>query len=210
MVSFPEGNYEVKYGDLTHMPQTAEVIKERFGSDAQGVVDLALAAAIYRYVDKGGMGFDAKPCCATFSDAETAQPRSQNKDDESSAPPGARVILSLSQVSLVLNHLQAGGHFVFVLSNKPDPITIQTLVLLRRLFKRIFPCKGKTLHGVRSSFYLFCEAFDREKYEEEKIPALLDSTIESMRQTARIIINDTENSNPTALDEALQLSLIHI
>jgi hypothetical protein len=138
-----------------------------------------------------------------FRDAETAQPRSQGKDDESSAPPGARVILSLSQVSLVLNHLQAGGHFVFVLSNKPDPITIQTLVLLRQLFKRILPCKGKTLHGVRSSFYLFCEAFDRERYEEEKIPVLLDATIESMRETAQLVINEDESTG-TTLEQALQ------
>lgn len=143
-------------------------------------------------------------CLVVSRDAETAQPRTQSKDDESSAPPGARVILSLSQVSLVLNHLQAGGHFVFVLSNKPDPITIQTLVLLRQLFKRIFPCKGKTLHGVRSSFYLFCEAFDREKYEEEKIPALLNATIESMRETARMIIDETDGSDSTTLEQALQ------
>lgn len=136
-------------------------------------------------------------------DVETAQPRSRNKDDEPSAPPGARVILSLSQVSLVLKHLEAGGHFVFVLSNKPDPITIQTLVLLRQLFKRIFPCKGKTLHGVRSSFYLFCEAFDREKYQTEQISALLDKTIESMRETAQMIIQEGE-SDSAELDQALE------
>jgi hypothetical protein len=56
MVSFPEGNYEVKYGDLTDMQQTAEVMKQRFGTDAHGVVDLALAAAIYRYARVDGMG----------------------------------------------------------------------------------------------------------------------------------------------------------
>lgn len=113
------------------------------------------------------------------------------------------MILSLSQVALVLKHLQAGGHFVFVLSNKPDPITIQTLVLLRQLFKRIFPCKGKTLHGVRSSFYLFCEAFDREKYQTEQISALLDKTIESMRVTAQMIIQEGDGDS-VELDEALQ------
>lgn len=48
MVSFPEGDYEVKYGDLTDLRQTTEAIEKRFGSDADGVVDLALAAAIYR------------------------------------------------------------------------------------------------------------------------------------------------------------------
>lgn len=48
MVSFPEGDYDVKYGDLTNMQQTAELIKQRFGVDDKGVIDLALAAAIYR------------------------------------------------------------------------------------------------------------------------------------------------------------------
>lgn len=136
-------------------------------------------------------------------DIETAQPRSGNKDDESSAPPGARVILSLSQVSLVLKHLQAGGHFVFVLSNKPDPITIQTLVLLRQLFKRIFPCKGKTLHGVRSSFYLFCEAYDRDRYQQDQVSALLNKTIDSMREIAQMITQEG-NNDAAGLDQALQ------
>jgi trans-aconitate methyltransferase len=48
MVSFPEGDYEVNYADLTDLRQTTEAIEKRFGSDADGVVDLALAAAIYR------------------------------------------------------------------------------------------------------------------------------------------------------------------
>jgi hypothetical protein len=139
-----------------------------------------------------------------LSDTETAQPRSRNKDDEPSAPPGARVILSLSQISLVLNHLQAGGHFVFVLSNKPDPATVQTLVLLRRLFRRILPCKGKTLHGVRSSFYLFCEGFNREAFVENGISKLLSSTIETMRQTARLIIEEMDGAETQNIEDVLQ------
>ncbi|KAJ9124103.1 hypothetical protein QFC22_000898 [Naganishia vaughanmartiniae] len=182
MVSMPQGDYDIQYGDLTELQRTTDLIEQRFGSDEQGVIDLASAAAIYR-------------------DTETAQPRSRNKDDEPSAPPGARVILSLSQISLVLNHLQAGGHFVFVLSNKPDPATVQTLVLLRRLFRRILPCKGKTLHGVRSSFYLFCEGFDRQAFVDNSISKLLSSTIETMRQTARMIIEEEESQN---IEDVLQ------
>jgi hypothetical protein len=114
------------------------------------------------------------------------------------------VILSLSQISLVLNHLQAGGHFVFVLSNKPDPATVQTLVLLRRLFRRILPCKGKTLHGVRSSFYLFCEGFNREAFVENGISKLLSSTIETMRQTARLIIEEMDGAETQNIEDVLQ------
>ncbi|KAJ9098786.1 hypothetical protein QFC19_006263 [Naganishia cerealis] len=185
MISMPQGDYDVQYGDLTELQHTTNLIEQRFGSDAQGVIDLALAAAIYR-------------------DTETAQPRSRNKDEEPSAPPGARVILSLSQVSLVLNHLQAGCHFVFVLSNKPDPATVQTLALLRRLFRRILPCKGKTLHGVRSSFYLFCEGFDRQLFVETGVPELLSDTIETMRKTAQMIIEDMDGSDNQTIEDALQ------
>jgi hypothetical protein len=81
-----------------------------------------------------------------------------------------------------LKHLRNGGHFVFVLSNKPDPATLQTLVLLRQLFKSLTPCKGKSLHGIRSSFYLFCEAFDRTKYEQDKIEELLLKAMADMRE----------------------------
>lgn len=114
------------------------------------------------------------------------------------------MILSLSQISLVLNHLQAGGHFVFVLSNKPDPATVQTLVLLRRLFRRILPCKGKTLHGVRSSFYLFCEGFNRQEFVDNGISKLLSSTIETMRQTARLIIEEMDGAESQNIEDVLQ------
>ena len=48
MVSMPQGDYDVQYGDLTELQHTTDLIEQRFGSDDQGVIDLALAAAIYR------------------------------------------------------------------------------------------------------------------------------------------------------------------
>jgi hypothetical protein len=94
----------------------------------------------------------------------------------------ARSILSLSQIYIALKHLRQGGHFVFVLSNKPDPSTIQALVLLRSLFTSITPCKGKSLHGIRSSFYLFCDTFDRQQYEERQVSELLLRGMADMRE----------------------------
>lgn len=143
LVSHPDGDYQVSFLDITQLDEARKIITTRHPKG----VDLVMAACIYR-------------------DTETALPRVDGKPPiESRTPPGARTILSLSQIILALDHLQDEGHFVFVLSNKPDPATIQVLVFLRSLFKSIVPCKGKNLHGIRSSFYLFCDQFDRAAYE---------------------------------------------
>ncbi len=56
------------------------------------------------------------------------------------------------------------------------------LVLLRSLFASITPCKGKSLHGIRSSFYLFCEGFDRAQYEEREVEELLIKAMEDVKE----------------------------
>jgi hypothetical protein len=134
------------------------------------------------------------------SDHETNKAREPG-NSEPQAPLAARSLLSLSQIHIALKHLRQDGHFVFVLSNKPDPATLQTLVLLRSLFKSITPCKGKSLHGIRSSFYLFCDSFDKQEYEhshtsELLLKAMADMKDEEEKQTQReieSIANRTED-----------------
>lgn len=169
MVSQPDGDYQVSFLDITQLDEARKIITTRHPKG----VDLVMAACIYR-------------------DTETALPRVDGKyGGDNRTPPGVRTILSLSQILLALDHLQNEGHFVFVLSNKPDPATIQVLVFLRSLFKSVVPCKGKNLHGIRSSFYLFCDMFDRAAYEAQNGSQVLKDALRKVDEADVVFQTET-------------------
>lgn len=81
----------------------------------------------------------------------------EKSDGDLPANQAERTRLRISQLVLALRNLSEGGCLVAVMSLKPSAMTVTLLLLLKQNFERTVATKGKTLHRMRSSYYLVCQ-----------------------------------------------------
>jgi hypothetical protein len=66
----------------------------------------------------------------------------------------SRQLLRYSQLLIALGNLQEGGTLILVFNLRPHIYQVEIVCLLSCCFERLFPIKPKSVHGIRSSYYL--------------------------------------------------------
>jgi 23S rRNA U2552 (ribose-2'-O)-methylase RlmE/FtsJ len=65
----------------------------------------------------------------------------------------------LAQLLVALRHLKHGGNLLLKMSSRPHLFIMSIICALQHLFTTCHALKQKCSHGIRSSFYLFCQGF---------------------------------------------------
>lgn len=90
-----------------------------------------------------------------------------NLTDKSKKEDGEkRKELLVYQLKLALMFLENSGDLLIKLSSSASAFNISILVLLNTIFDITRAVKPQTCHRVRSSYYLFCSNFNKDKYNK--------------------------------------------